>query len=47
MPKGIERNDRWILWVPGKKSTFWEGGLFPVEITFPKDYPKCSPRIQF
>ena len=22
-PKGIERDDLWIVWVPGRKGTLW------------------------
>jgi ubiquitin-protein ligase len=47
MPKGIERDDLWILWIPGKKGTIWDGGHYPVEITFPADYPQIGPLIKF
>ncbi len=47
MPKGISCNDVWILWVLGKEGTLWEHGRFPVKITFPSDYPKSSPKVQF
>ena len=35
-PKGIEREDKWVLWVPGKKGTEFEGGVYPVKIDFPQ-----------
>jgi len=46
-PKGIERDDLWIVWIPGRKGTLWEGGNYPVTITFPPAYPKTSPTIKF
>lgn len=35
------------MWIPGRKGTLWEGGVYPVEITFPAEYPKLGPIIQF
>jgi ubiquitin-protein ligase len=46
-PKGIEREDLWVLWVPGRKNTLWEGGLYPVTIAFPPAYPRVAPSIVF
>ena len=46
-PKGITRTDKWVLWVPGKQHTPWDGANIPVVITFPADYPRSAPLIQF
>lgn len=47
MPKGISRNDLWVVWIPGKAGSDWEGGKYPVTITFPPNYPLAPPQIAF
>ncbi|EMG48131.1 UBC9 SUMO-conjugating enzyme UBC9 [Candida maltosa Xu316] len=37
----------WTAGIPGKEGTIWEGGLYPVTITFPDDYPQKPPKVQF
>lgn len=38
---------RWTMGIPGKKNTVWEGGVYPVTITFPPEYPKQAPLCRF
>lgn len=33
----------WTAGIPGKKGTDWEGGLYKVKLTFPKEYPQKPP----
>lgn len=47
MPKGLSCNTRWILWVPGAPHSLFEGAHYPVEITFPEEYPKAPPQLRF
>ena len=35
----------WKCVVPGKTNTPWEGGEFPITMTFPKEYPVKPPRV--
>jgi hypothetical protein len=34
----------WTAGIPGKKGTDWEGGLYKVKLTFPKEYPQKPPQ---
>ena len=36
---------QWKCVVPGKANTPWEGGEFPITMTFPKEYPVKPPRV--
>lgn len=36
----------WKCSFPGKKGTDWEGGQYPVTITFSPNYPSKSPECQ-
>ena len=47
MPKGLSSISKWIMWVPGAHGSLWEGGTYPIEITFPEDYPKVGPVVRF
>lgn len=38
---------KWTIGIPGKKNTIWEGGLYPVTLTFPQNYPLNPPVCQF
>mmetsp|Transcript_16586 Transcript_16586/g.28452 ORF Transcript_16586/g.28452 Transcript_16586/m.28452 type:complete len:168 (+) Transcript_16586:284-787(+) len=38
---------RWECVVPGKADTYMEGGKYPVELTFPADFPSVPPRVKF
>lgn len=33
--------------LPGKEGTEWEGGLFPLTLSFSQDYPSAPPRVFF
>lgn len=37
----------WKIGIPGKKGTKWEGGTYPVVLTFPNEYPAKPPKCQF
>ena len=37
----------WECAIPGKAGTIWEGGLFPLTMTFSADYPSEPPRCAF
>jgi ubiquitin-conjugating enzyme E2 I len=37
----------WDCIIPGKDGTIWEGGCYPVEITFSNSYPAKPPRVAF
>ncbi len=38
---------RWKCRLPGKKGTLWEGGYYPLTITFNEDYPQKPPKCSF
>ncbi len=37
----------WSCLVPGKQGSAWEGGVFPVTLKFPKNYPANPPAVFF
>lgn len=37
----------WKCLIPGKDGTLWEGGLFPITLTFTSDYPGKPPKVMF
>ncbi len=37
----------WNCLVPGKEGSNWEGGLYPVTLSFPKTYPQHPPLVSF
>jgi ubiquitin-conjugating enzyme E2 I len=37
----------WKCGIPGKKGTPWEGGTYPLTMTFPDDYPSKPPKCAF
>jgi ubiquitin-conjugating enzyme E2 I len=37
----------WNCSIPGKAGTAWEGGVYPITLTFGKDYPAKPPRVAF
>jgi len=41
------RNPDWICGIPGPVGSDWEGGLFPLRIYFPSNYPIKPPRCKF
>ena len=38
---------RWEALVQGPEGTPFEGGVFPAELRFPKDYPHAPPSMRF
>ena len=44
--KDNEGYPHWYLSISGPKKTPYEGGLFYIEIKFPKDYPNSPPKVQ-
>ena len=38
---------KWKAGVPGKAGTPWEGGVYKLDIIFPKDYPSKPPKCVF
>jgi hypothetical protein len=37
----------WEAWIQGPEGTPFEGGVFPAELRFPKDYPLAPPTMKF
>jgi ubiquitin-conjugating enzyme E2 G2 len=37
----------WEAWIQGPEGTPFEGGVFPAELKFPKDYPLAPPTMKF
>jgi ubiquitin-conjugating enzyme E2 G2 len=37
----------WEAIIQGPEGTPFEGGVFPAELTFPKDYPLMPPKMKF
>ncbi|KAI3402294.1 hus5 [Candida oxycetoniae] len=37
----------WTAGIPGKAGTPWEGGVYPIKIDFPEEYPSKPPKIKF
>ena len=38
---------RWKCGIPGKAGTDWEGGVYPLTMSFPDDYPNKPPKCAF
>lgn len=38
---------RWKCHIPGRSSTDWEGGFFPLTMEFTEDYPTKPPKCKF
>jgi len=37
----------WKVWVEGPTETFYEGGIFEMQLQFPSDYPMSPPKLRF
>ncbi|GAA5843152.1 hypothetical protein JCM11251_003946 [Rhodosporidiobolus azoricus] len=37
----------WDTGIPGKEGTIWEGGVYPLTLHFPDDYPSKPPKCKF
>ena len=42
-----ENKYKWKVGIIGPKDSLYKGGLFQIELTFPKDYPESGPEIRF
>ena len=38
---------KWECKIPGPVDTAWEGGVYPLIMEFPEDYPNKPPRCKF
>ena len=38
---------KWECSIPGKKSTLWEAGFYPLTMEFSEDYPSKPPKCRF
>ena len=36
---------KWNCHIPGKSSTDWDGGYFPLSMEFTEDYPAKPPKV--
>jgi ubiquitin-conjugating enzyme E2 G2 len=46
-PKSEENFFEWETLILGPEGTPFEGGVFPAELIFPKDYPMSPPKMKF
>lgn len=46
-PDGSLNLLNWECYIPGKKGTSWEGGLFKLRMLFKEDYPSSPPKCKF
>lgn len=46
-PDGSTDLTTWHCLIPGPKGTSWEGGLYPLTMVFPSDYPASPPTCAF
>jgi ubiquitin-conjugating enzyme E2 I len=37
----------WTVGIPGKDGTLWEGGTYPITVSFPPEYPSKPPKCKF
>lgn len=37
----------WDAGIPGKQSTDWDGGIYPITLYFTNEYPQKPPKVQF
>jgi len=37
---------KWKCFIPGKDGTLWEGGFYPLTMTFTEDYPAKPPKVR-
>ncbi|KAL6652186.1 hypothetical protein ACP70R_011111 [Stipagrostis hirtigluma subsp. patula] len=47
LPDGSANLMVWKCVIPGKEGTDWEGGYFPLTLTFSEDYPSRPPTCKF
>jgi len=46
-PDGTLNLMNWECYIPGKKGTPWEGGLYKLRMIFKEDYPSSPPKCKF
>lgn len=46
-PDGSLNLLNWECFIPGKKGTSWDGGLFKLRMLFKEDYPSSPPKCKF
>eukprot|EP00118_Oscarella_pearsei_P005852 m.26860 g.26860 ORF g.26860 m.26860 type:complete len:162 (+) comp29563_c0_seq1:66-551(+) len=46
-PKNEENFFEWEAIIQGPEGTPFDGGVFPVELIFPRDYPLSPPKMKF
>jgi len=46
-PDGSTNLFKWECGIPGKKGTPWEGGVYPLIMNFPPEYPQKPPKCVF
>ncbi|GAA5855417.1 hypothetical protein JCM8547_007818 [Rhodosporidiobolus lusitaniae] len=44
---GSQDMKNWDVGIPGKEGTNWEGGVYPLTLIFPDDYPSKPPKCKF
>ncbi|KAK6463436.1 ubiquitin-conjugating enzyme/RWD-like protein [Scheffersomyces coipomensis] len=37
----------WNAGIPGKATTLWQDAVYPINITFPDEYPSKPPKVKF
>eukprot|EP01017_Pseudomicrothorax_dubius_P022489 TRINITY_DN24361_c0_g1_i3.p1 TRINITY_DN24361_c0_g1~~TRINITY_DN24361_c0_g1_i3.p1 ORF type:complete len:161 (-),score=48.54 TRINITY_DN24361_c0_g1_i3:129-611(-) len=42
-----ENLSNWIIYLPGPKGSFYEGGVFQLSFAFPNNYPFKAPKVKF
>lgn len=38
---------KWEAGVPGKEGTNWAGGVYPITVEYPNEYPSKPPKVKF
>ena len=46
-PDGSLNLMNWECYIPGKKGTPWDGGLYKLRMIFKEDYPSSPPKCKF
>eukprot|EP00009_Paramoeba_aestuarina_P003113 CAMPEP_0201511342 /NCGR_PEP_ID=MMETSP0161_2-20130828/3822_1 /ASSEMBLY_ACC=CAM_ASM_000251 /TAXON_ID=180227 /ORGANISM="Neoparamoeba aestuarina, Strain SoJaBio B1-5/56/2" /LENGTH=160 /DNA_ID=CAMNT_0047906803 /DNA_START=279 /DNA_END=761 /DNA_ORIENTATION=+ len=47
LPSGGVNLMKWNCGIPGKEGTLWAGGVMPLTMQFPEEYPGKPPKCQF
>lgn len=38
---------KWEAGIPGKEGTNWAGGVYPITVEYPNEYPSKPPKVKF